>query len=152
MQTVKVFRFAVAPYILPLPSYILHLSLPSSLSNPIAICTRLWVFFISPVGEKNFSRGSADFHPHWQCKGTKNRDAKQVFFKFFSDLFQMLKWRTKQEQSQTNLLVWAMPCKEEFDEVKCKETRTQWRGYAVTQFHLLSSKISPICGFLYILY
>ena len=174
MQTVKVFRFAVAPYILPLTSYILHLSLPSSLSNPIAICTRLWVFFISPVGEKNFSRGSADFHPHWlcpslsrlgkssalvcsrcsidwQCKGTKNRDAKQAFFKFFSDLFQMLKWRTKQEQSQTNLLVWAMPCKEEFDEVKCKETRTQWRGYAVTQFHLLLSKIHKEWNSIYII-
>ena len=64
---------------------------PSSLSNPTAIRTRLWVFFISPVGEKNFSRGSANFHPHWRCKGTKNRDAKQAFFKFFSDLFQMLK-------------------------------------------------------------
>ena len=151
MQTVKVFRFAVAPYILPLPSYILHLSLPSSLSNPIAICTRLWVFFISPVGEKNFSRGSADFYPHWlcpslsrlgkssalvcsrcsidwQCKGTKNRDAKQAFFKFFSDLFQML---------------------------KCKESRmtafTVLRSYTVTQFHLLSSKIHKEWNSIYII-
>ena len=147
MQTVKVFRFAVAPYILPLTSYILHLSLPSSLSNPKVVHAHSLVLFTSPVGEKNFSRGGANFHPHWlcpslsrlgkssalvcsrcsidwQCKGTKNRDAKQAFFKFFSDLFQML---------------------------KCKETRTQWRGYAVTQFHLLSSKIHKDWNSIYII-
>ena len=61
MQTVKVFQFAVAPYILPLTSYILHLSLPSSLSNPKVIRASSKNFFTSPVVEKNFSRGGAIF-------------------------------------------------------------------------------------------
>ena len=38
------------------------------------------------------------FSPKMHCKGTKNRDAKQAFFKFFSDLFQMLKYKETRTQ------------------------------------------------------
>ena len=43
---------------------------------------------------------SLAMHLQMHCKGTKKRDANQAFHCFISDLFQMLKWRTKQEQSQ----------------------------------------------------
>ena len=107
----------------------------------LSVSERKAVFLVATC---RFSMSKTPFL-FWQCKGTKNPDAKQAFSEFFSDLFQMLKWRTKQEQSQTILLVWAMPCKEEFDEVKCKESRmtafTVLRSYTVTQFHLPVSEV-----------
>jgi len=129
VQTVKVFRFAVAPYILPLTSYILHLSLPSSLSNPKVIRASSKDFFISPVGEKNFSREGANFYLHWRCKGTKNPDAKQAFLSFFSDLFEMLK-----SKENRNLRI------------------TVLRSYTVTQFHLLSANFHFLMDIYIILY
>ena len=61
---VKIFWLAVAP-----TSYLFHLTsaifrLPSSLSNPKVIRAYSLVLFTSPVGEKNFSRGGANFYLH----------------------------------------------------------------------------------------
>ena len=83
---------------------------------------------------------SLAMHLQMHCKGTKKRDANQAFRCFISDLFQMLKWRTKQEQSQANLLAWTMPCKEEFDEVNFKES-----GEADT-LSLYPKGIQPMAG------
>ena len=58
--------FSVRCGALHLASYILHLTSLASIFLIKSDC-HLHPFvslFISPVGEKNFSRGSADFHPH----------------------------------------------------------------------------------------
>ena len=60
----KDFWFVVAP-----TSYLFHLTsdifrLPSSLSNPKVIRACSLVLFTSPVGEKNFSSGGANFYLH----------------------------------------------------------------------------------------
>jgi len=99
------FWFVVAP-----TSYLFHLTsaifrLPSSLSNPKVIRASSLVFFISPVGEKNFSRGGANFYLNCNGKGTKNPDAKQAFLSFISDLFEMLK--CKENRYRTPVLAFS---------------------------------------------
>ena len=144
----RFFWLAVAP-----TSYLFHLTsaifrLPSSLSNPKVIRAsdishlpssiflikseghprQFTRSFFSPVGEKNFSRGGANFYLHWRCKGTKNPDAKQAFFKFFSDLFQVLK------------------CK-----IMRNSLPSQWHSYAATQRHKQNAIASKLFSISYII-